>query len=77
MNRALLVAATAWLVAFAAAAAPAEPIMLTAGDGTRVFGQVWRGAGRKAPAIVADSNGAGAEAHWRAVLEFLRRFTHR
>ena len=65
MIRILLVAFTCWLQVFSAAAA--EPVTLTAADGVRVFGDVYRAAGAKPPVIVCFHQAESSAAEYAPI----------
>ncbi|MDQ6638792.1 MAG: alpha/beta fold hydrolase [Pseudomonadota bacterium] len=58
------------LVSFAllvASVANGEPVLLTAGDGVRVHGEVWRGTGAKAPIVVAFHQAGSSAAEYAPI----------
>ena len=53
--------------ALAAASAAADPVTLTAADGVRVFGEVWRASGVKPPVIVAFHQAESSSAEYAPI----------
>lgn len=59
--------AAALTFAIAAASAAADPVTLTAADGTKVFGEVWRAAGARPPVIVAFHQAESSSAEYAPI----------